>query len=174
MKSIESHFKIQRGQIVFLNDESPPELRELIEKNEGRRGIREIRIEEDSVKYYQHKYYRGYLLPPIARECFDGDEFKTHIEMKKRFLWREVKEYQEIPRKHRDRCIPVWKITEDGEELLIGYLPSTGDLTEREMREYIILVEQFSFDMAMNTIPEEGIPVRNAAFGHDPENLFEV
>ena len=168
MKAIETHFKIQGGKLVFLNPENPPELQELIEQNEGRRGVREIRIEEDSVKYSQHKYYRGYLIPPIARGCFDGDEFKAHIEMKKRFLCREVHEYAEIPRKRQGRCIPIWKITPDGEELLIGYLPSTGDLTEREMREYIILVEQFSFDMAMNAIPEEGIPVRNAAFGYDP------
>lgn len=167
MKSIETHFKVQRGNIVFLNDPHPPELQKLIEKNEGRRGVREIRIEEDSVAYHQHKFYRGYLIPPIAEAAFDGDEFQAHIEMKKRFLFREIHEYGEIPRKHQSRCIPVWRITPDGEEVLIGYLPSTGDLTKDEMRDYIQRVEKFSDEMGMYALTGEGIEARNMAYGHD-------
>jgi len=166
LKQVTTFFRIQNGQFIFLN-RNEDDFQQFLKDNEGKRGVREYRIEEDSVKHSQHKYYRGYLIPPIARECFDGDEYRTHLEMKKIFLFRDVRDYGEIPEKHKARCIPIWRTNPDGEEIIIGYLPSTGDVTRKEMNEYILNVEQFSFEMAMNAIPPEGIEIRNRAFGNN-------
>ena len=162
-KVFTSFFRIQKGEIINTNVNND-ELQKFIEANEGKQGTREYRIEGESVKHSQHKYYRGYLIPPIARECFDNDEYRAHIEMKKMFLFRDCGSYEKIPPKLRGRCIPMWRVNPDGEEILVGYLPSTGDITKKEMDEYILVVEKFSFEMAMNDIPPDGVEIRNKIF----------
>ena len=170
LKKIITYFRVQKGQFVFLN-RNIDDFQKFLEDNEGKKGVREYRIEEEDVKYYQHKYYRGYLIPPIAKECFDNDEYRAHVEMKKMFLFMDIQDYEKIPVKLKARCIPIWKNLDTGEDILIGILPSTGDLSKNDMREYMLKVENFGFEMAMYAITEENkeaIEIRNMALGYDP------
>ena len=55
-------------------------------ENEGK--IFDITVEpvKQDAAHWQHKWYRGYLLPAIARESFDGIDAQAHYELKKMFL----------------------------------------------------------------------------------------
>ena len=138
MKTVSGEFKIKNGQIYFT-----PAVENFIRLNEGRDGDVTFKlVNQRDVKYWRHKYYRSALLPSIAAESFSGDNFEAHLYLKKRFLFIPAGSVSEIPDKHKNsRSMFVF----DG-DVLRGVIPSCGDISDDDMRAFVIKVEAVLFD----------------------------
>lgn len=91
----------------------------------------------DRPEYYQHKYYRGWVLPFIAESQCEQDLTYLHeFVLKREFLYFEINDLKDIPEKHRRRCRVVTKEIE-GKEKVVAYIPSTAILTFEEMKKFI-------------------------------------
>ena len=131
--------KIKNGELVYnLGHDS----KFFFDANEGQDCAITVKLGGDSVAFWQHKYYRGYLLPHVASESYDSDDMYAHFMLKKRFLLEQVDGIHEVPKKYIDRCI---LISDEGGYVL-AYIPSTGDLTYSEMNNYIVKVEGLMLD----------------------------
>jgi hypothetical protein len=139
---VKSTFQIIGGRIAYSNKDFEKEFAQMKENHEGEHG--EVIFEIiDQVRYFQHKYYRGFLLPDVAF-FFCEDEYYVHeVELKQRFLFREVmnNDWENIPSKYRGKCRIVMQ-----DDIVIGYIPSTGALTYQEMKDYILQVENLLFN----------------------------
>jgi len=97
----------------------------------------------DRPEYYQHKFYRKWILEPIAEAQGEKDLGYLHeFIIKKEFLYFEINDLRDIPEKHRRRCRVLTKEV-DGEnegekvEKVVAYIPSTAILTFEEMKKFI-------------------------------------
>jgi len=101
-------------------------------------------IDASSGAYFQHKYYRGYLLLAVADAMGERDTDYCHLFLKKKYLYRkmetETATLRDIPAKHRGHALIIMR-----EEIIIGYVPSTADITYKEFNEYILKVENLLF-----------------------------
>lgn len=90
----------------------------------------------DTPEYWQHKYYRGFVLPIIARAQGEKNIYYLHeFVLKEKFLKFKIEKYDDIPKRHLKKCRAIEK---NG---IIYYLPSTGVLNFVEFREYILNCE---------------------------------
>ena len=146
MRSLTTEFTIKNGRLIAQLDT-------FLLANEGKEGELKLKIvNTDKVMYWRHKYYRSVLLPYIAVESYDSDNFKAHIELKKMFLFVPVQEYSEIPERYRtDRTNFLF----NAESKLCGFLPSTGDLTDEEMKQYILQVEGIMLELQISLTEQE-------------------
>lgn len=113
------------------------------QKNENHRIL--VRFEViDKPEYYLHKYYRGFLLPDLAKAIGEVDTNYVHIQMKKRFLYEKVEQLSEVPTRYRSRC-NYFIEEKNGKSELVGYTPSTGDIPHQNMKDYIQKVEHVLF-----------------------------
>lgn len=153
MRSLTTEFTIKNGRLIAQLDR-------FLLANEGKEGELKLKIiNTDKVMYWRHKYYRSILLPYIAQESFSGDDFQAHIELKKMFLFTPVNEYSGIPERFRtDRTNFIF----DNDNNLKGFLPSTGDLTDEEMKKYILQVEGIMLELQISLTEHEMI-TRNKA-----------
>lgn len=153
MRSLTTEFTIKNGRLIAQLDG-------FLKANEGKEGELKLKIvNTDKVMYWRHKYYRSILLPYIAQESFSGDDFQAHIELKKMFLFVPVQEYAEIPGRYKtDRTNFLF----NAESKLCGFLPSTGDLTDEEMKKYILQVEGIMLELQISLTEQEMI-TRNKA-----------
>ncbi len=130
-----------------------------LEKLEGK--IVEVEVKaKDEVEYWQHKYYRGYLLPAIARQVGEFEEV-IHIYLKYKYLFVVIDDVDEIPKKKLSRGIYVAQAKDiismnisyaqyisgaiivcDG-DYVIGYIPSLATISKTEFSEYLIACESF-------------------------------
>ena len=130
MRSLTTEFTIKNGRLIAQLDS-------FLLANEGKEGELKLKIvNTDKVAYWRHKYYRSILLPYIAQESFSGDDFQAHIEMKQKFLFVPVFEYRDIPERYKNEKT-MFLFEASGS--LKGLIPSTGDLTDEEMKQYILL-----------------------------------
>lgn len=128
---------INENRIVYL-DSYNEKINDFKLANEGHKVAVTIEI-ADSPEYYQHKYYRGYLLPDVTFNESEVDADYVHdFILKPMFLKRKVNDHREIPKKYWGHCRVLMQWTD-----VVGYIPSTGKLTYREMREYIENVELY-------------------------------
>ena len=135
-------------------------------KNEGLIFDISVKPVSQDARYWQHKFYRGYLIPAIAAESFDGIEAKAHYELKKMLLFVQVSSWEEIPSKHRDKCTPLLRQTVvDGEvkDELYAYIPSTANLTKKEFEDYIKKVEVLATDLQLSFVDKDGNNVEKQA-----------
>jgi hypothetical protein len=98
----------------------------------------------DDIEYWQHKYYRGYILPMIALAQGELDIEYVHQELKDKFIKYQYIDLRDIPSRHRSRCriIQIDRVTIDGEvKSEKYYVPSMATLNEQEAREYILKTE---------------------------------
>ena len=135
---LKTRAEIIDGSISYQSIKDRDKLRDFLRSSEGHSIDITIEI-ADSPEYFQHKYYRGYLVPDVAFNSSEVDNDYIHELLKKRFLFKHVSELKEIPNKYRKRCIRY--VNQESE--LIGYTPSTANLTYKEMKEYILKVEMF-------------------------------
>lgn len=173
------NIRIKNGEIKYL-DSFKERLAEFKKQNEGKGGEIIVSIFEKDIEYHRHKYYRGFILPEIADAAFDGDQFEAHIAMKRKFMYTAVSRLADIPSKHRGRCIIDQEkiINAEGKEEIktVGYMPSMGDISDKEAREYILKVEAFCFSDLQIGIPENRKDVlydRNKGLGFPTEGLGE-
>lgn len=114
----------------------------------------------DTPKYFQHKYYRGKLLPAITKHSGEYDNYKQHILLKSEFLYEEIDDIKDIPTNQKESGIFIIQksdlnserlakypcslikgiILVMDENKLVGYIKSTSKLTYDEMKKYIILI----------------------------------
>jgi len=168
------NIRIKGGKIKHLDAfiENLTKFKNLPE-NDGMYGEISIETHDKGIRYHRHKYYRGYLLPPISAEAFDGNMLKAHIELKRMFLYNFVTALEEIPQKHRDRCIieyNTWQ--EDGKPRRepCGWIPSMANLTDREAIDFVKKVENFAFtDLQVAITSPEAKYHRNKGFGIEEE-----
>lgn len=134
---VTSTFQIIGARFNYLNNDFEKEIHELKDKHEGAWGECTYEI-IDKVKYFQHKYYRGFLLPDITFAMGEVDQEQVHIELKKDFLFKKIDsgDYNDIPKKHRSRSIIVVQVV-DLADVVVGYIPSTANLTYKKMKEFI-------------------------------------
>lgn len=136
MRTFSTDFEIKDGMIYF-------DAYEFIRKNESKSGDVKFKIVlEKNVRYFRHKYYRSAILPAIAEESFSGDKFEAHLYLKKRFLFIPAGAVSEIPEQHKNsRSMFVF----DG-DVLRGVIPSCGNISDDDMREFIIKTESVLFE----------------------------
>ena len=137
MDKIDITANIVGDSIDYTSMSKRSELREFIKSNSGK--SINIKIEViDSPAYFQHKYYRGQLVPDIAHNESEVDVYTTHEELKKKLIRFKVETWGDIPSKYRSKCS---RFEDKNNEK--WYTPSTADLTYKEMREYILNVEKY-------------------------------
>ena len=149
MKLVKSEFKIVAGRLLYTNNDFEKQIVAMKDKHEGEFG--EVIFEiVDKVQHFQHRYYRGYLLPDVTFALGEIDQSYVHeFILKPKFLARKIEDHDwhNIPNKHRSNCRIITRIiTNQGgekEEVPDEYCPSTGVLTYDEMAQYIKDVENF-------------------------------
>ena len=136
---------IAENQFIDFSVNNESELKEFKKINHGKQVDVTIEI-ADTVQYYQHKYYRGYVLDAIAKAQGELDlDYLHEFVLKDQFLFFEVNDIKEIPKRHYKRCRITYRevIQPDGEIItkITGYVPSTSVLNFEEMLEYILKCE---------------------------------
>ena len=98
----------------------------------------------DDPLYHQHKFYRGTLLPDIADAMGEKDLQYVHIfVLKKEFLYIDVDNFNGIPAKYRSKAFVFYREIENFNNVsdkrveVVGFVPSTSDLTKEEFDEFI-------------------------------------
>lgn len=92
----------------------------------------------DGVRYWQHKYYRGFVLPDIAEGMGEADaEYLHEFVLKREFLTIPVADYREIPPRHHKGV----RIIMAGEQV-VAYVPSMAALNFDEARAFILGCEK--------------------------------
>jgi len=112
----------------------------------------------DRALYYQHKYYRGFLLLDVSEACGERDLEYVHEKiLKRQFLYFDIYDISQIPKYHRKDV----QIYLSSDNVVVGYVPSTGVLTFEEMKTYILKVENFLFmDLCQCINPEHQIEAK--------------
>ena len=153
MKTLTTEFTVKNGRLIAQLDS-------FLLANEGKEGELKLKIvNTDKVMYWRHKYYRSVLLPYIAQESFSGDDFQAHIEIKKMFLFVPVFEYRDIPERYKNEKT-MFLFEASGS--LKGLIPSTGDLTDEEMKKYILQVEGIMLELQISLTEHEMITRKKA------------
>ena len=153
-KKARSTFQIIGGKINYHNPDFENDFQDMKLDNEGTWGECVYEI-VDKAQYFQHKYYRGFVLPDITFAMGEISQDNIHIELKKEFLFRKVDgNYESIPKKHRSRCIIVTQVADIVDEI-VGYIPSTANLTYNEMKEFIDKCEHRLFVDLQDTFREQ-------------------
>jgi hypothetical protein len=149
IKQAKSSFQIIAGKIVFTVDDFMKKLGEFALNFEGQWGEAYFEI-VDSVQYFQHKYYRGYLLPEVAYLYSETEDYTHNWILKPEFLFFSLPDgdVKKIPNKHLKNCRIITRMEKENHgpdakeiEVVKGYIPSTAVLTFDEMKDYIIKVE---------------------------------
>jgi hypothetical protein len=153
-KSVTVDFKIEKGRLVYTGLDS------FLNYHDGKAGSLTVKIvSNNDVSYWRHKYYRSALLPYIAEESYDSDDLKAHISLKKIFLFQNCTEFAEIPDKHRDERTMFYFT---GDELT-GYVPSLSNITDEEMRGFLLSVEAIMLELQIS-MSQADINMREKAF----------
>lgn len=165
---LKSMFNIRGGRLSVSHGLEEA-LVKFIGENEGKRGEITYKIDEDSVRHHQFKYYYGYLLKDVCHSWGERDEYAVDLYLKRRFLFQPVSsgDWKDIPRKHAGRCIVIMR----GENTVAGYVPSKTTLTKKEMHQFILQVEDMLFHDIGGEIRPQSIPFRKAALGIHPDQM---
>ena len=120
-----------------------------------------IVIPYETPEYWQHKYYRGYLLPAIAEAVGERETSCVHLFLKAKYLLEKINNIEEIPKAQLRRGIYIAKLDEilnmsmkltqyitgavivsDREEQLCGYIPSLALITPEKINEFLYNCEK--------------------------------
>lgn len=127
---------IQGGQISY-NKDSLKNLKDFLQDHDSN-DVDISLIIPDGVRYWQHKYYRGYVLPFIAEGQGEKDlEYLHEFILKQQFLFFPVTDFREIPGRHAKGV----RIIMQGNDV-IGYVPSMAVLNFFEGKEFILKCEE--------------------------------
>ena len=148
ISKIELKAEVIDGRIQYRDIDYTKKIHKFKEQNEGEKI--NVTIEKyETPEYFQHKYYRGYLLPDVAKAYGERDtEYVHRFELKKDFALIPVDSAEDIPQKYKSKCVVyVQDVEIDGEikTRVAGYSKSCADMTYDEMKEYILKVEHRLF-----------------------------
>ena len=135
---------IVSGAIIYDDETWKSKLNKFKQANEGGRVTIDF-INSDSPAHGLHRYFRGYLLPDIATAYGERDtEYVHRYILKKDFLFMPIESLDEIKGRHRDR--PTIYVKEINEKItVVGYAPSTGDISHEDMKEFVLKCEHRLF-----------------------------
>ena len=138
----------------------------------------EIKLKDDA-EYWQHKYYRGYLLPAIANHIGEVPSI-VHIYLKYKYLLEIVDNVEQIPKKYLTKGIYVAKardiismklqcaeyiagtiIVHDDNDIITGYIPSLATIDKGEFNDYILQCESFLIELGGGIEGKDAIETRN-------------
>lgn len=168
MSELKTTTKIRGGRIDAGQDFAAA-LEKFAADNDGKRVEIIYRLVEDSVRHFQFKYYYGYLLKDVCSSWGERDEAGVDMYLKKRFLYQPVLsgKWDDIPKKVAGRCVVVVK----DENTVVGYIPSKTTLTQKEMHQFILQVEDMLFHDIGGELRPQSIPFRKVALGIDPYQM---
>jgi len=186
IKKAKTPFRIQDGDIVFLDEKFKEKITLLKATNEGAWGEASIEI-IDKIQYFQHKYYRSNLLPEISMTEVQCDHrYKMHILLKEKFLGRDISSWKEIPERHMKRGVAIVSelydhhglavkipsgrciILIDEKEKIIAYIPSMATLTFDEAKDFLLQCEDLQSELiGTANMTDEDLKVRVIALGLD-------
>lgn len=140
---------IENG-IVNYNTENWKEKFEKFKKQNELKNIAMTVEVVDTPMHFLHKYYRGYLLPALADAMGEVSQAHLHLALKKEFLSIPLdNDTKNIKSKHASRCnIYIREIVDEHGEVkafVDCYTPSTGDITHKEMKDFIVKCENRLF-----------------------------
>ena len=161
MKVFKLNGKIENSKIEYYEN-NMASYKKFKADNEGKHVDIIIEIMEKP-EYFQHKYYRGGLLPAIAEASGEHNIFLSHVLLKFEYLYNEIGSIDEIPKKYMSSGIFfINEMDIESAENMVnipcqyiqgviiihgskgaisriikGYIPSTADLTYEEMKQYI-------------------------------------
>jgi len=129
-------------------------------------GTYQIEIKRiNTKKYWQLKYYWGYLVEPMTFYSFNSKE-EAHIFFKEKFLFYKANSDEEIPQEHKRKAIKYFYKTSSGVHL-IGYLRSISTLDYEEMKQYILKVEEFMLQEGILSLDKEGLEIREKGINYE-------
>lgn len=167
MKELDFYFAVDdSGKVSHESKDWKERLIEFARRNKGKKGVVTYRVSDTDVEIWQHKYYRGYLLPPIARECFGDDLQAAHDALKEKFLFYKLNSEDEILPRFRRRCNKYFFFQNDDQNkrrVFLGITPSTGDINGDEFNTFIKKVEMFGIEFANLKLDETGNAIRTFA-----------
>lgn len=168
MKSSQSTLRltanIVQGSLLYSDPDYRKKLKEFKAVNEGF-SCDVIFESHDNVRYWQHKYYRGFILPIIAEAQGEKDiDYLHEFILKERFLRFKVEDWRDIPSRHRAGCRLMMK-----DDKVIYYVPSCAVLNYKEMREFILNTEAIRDGLIEWEYkdPQEAVRIRKLAFQGD-------
>lgn len=178
MRTLNLRFRVSNfGQIEYLTKNWREKVDEFKSGNELREGIVTFKINSDNVKHWQHKYYRGYLLPQISSAMHAGNLQETHDLLKEKFLFIKCGSVDAIEPRHLNRCNKYFYNYEndDGEmkRAFVGYTPSTGDLQDDEMNVFLRSVEGFGLEHGFIHLDSMGQVMKTYSEGRVPPEHFD-
>ena len=137
MKKISLFFEIDQNGEKKFSKTFQKKFRSFVQKNILKKIEMTLEV-IDSPEYYQHKHYRGEVLPAIADAQGEMDLYYLHnFILKKQFGHHyEISKIDEIPEKHRKSCIIITKEIE-GIERVVGYIRSSSTFSFEEMDIFI-------------------------------------
>lgn len=166
--------QIDRGMIVLKDRQ--------LEKLNGQM-VEIIVMPYDSPGYWQHKYYRGYLLPAIALALGETDSSRVHLYLKAKYLLETVKTLDEIPKNQLRRGIYACELDKiinlqielatyvtgailvsDRGGNLCGYIPSLALITPERMNNFLYACEKNLTEIG-GSLNVEAMEVRNKWIG---------
>jgi len=127
---------IKNGQIKYLRASADGEKRyyDFLSKNEGK-SIETIIEVNEGIKYWMHKYYRGYLLPDITAAMGEVSQKRIHIFLKWEFNGIKCEKIEDIPGYvTRDQLV-----IQNGK--LLGYVKSMSKFKLEEAKEFLKFCE---------------------------------
>jgi len=131
-----------------------------------------ISEKRDSIKWYMHKYYRGFLLPALTDALGEVNTQYVHdFILKPEWIERATGaryliyyDYNEIPKKYtKDGGANIYRFN-DGKSFAV--LPSMSTFTIQEAKDFILFCERLLYvEIGMDTIQpdEEHLSYRKGA-----------
>ena len=134
---------IRDGQVYYSKT-----LAEYIHEHEGAECDIDIII-INKPEHYLYKWLFGFLIKEVALHSGnDVDEIKDI--MKEKFALEHVKEWGDIPKRHRKKCQRYEKVNEHGDVVDRWHVKSCSSMTHEELLEFNRNCEMHFFDF-MNT-----------------------
>lgn len=98
------------------------------------------------VKYWQHEYFHGYVLPDIARGQGETNlgNLKEFV-LKEEYLKFKVSDLRDIPKRHLKKCRILQREVESLDGTIYTqyeYVPSLSVISEKEYRQFIKTCEE--------------------------------
>ena len=129
-------------------------LQSYIEQNDGKGFV--LKLEAgNNVKFWQHQYYRGFLWKALADNYGEKNYYYFHDYILKPLYYEKTtgksfipaEGYNNIPEKHQAGSRKIEFFTEEeGKAIIMGYIPSCADMTQKEMRGFILFCEDILCD----------------------------
>jgi len=150
MKKLTVTGQIKLGELQVTSNDFKKNISKFFEGTKGKTFTITYEL-MDTPEHWQHKYFHGILLPDMAKAMGETDlYYLKELILKKQFLLTPASNIKDIPSRYRSRCRIVTDIVPDEngnpKEIIVGFIPSLGDLTYDNMGSFITKSELVFFE----------------------------